>query len=37
MKGHKIAYVYGRNIFDLALTGVESIPPSARAATTPRR
>jgi hypothetical protein len=29
MKGHTIAYVYGRNIFDLALTGVKSIPPPA--------
>jgi hypothetical protein len=29
MKGQTLAYVYGRNIFDLALTGVESIPPPA--------
>jgi len=29
MKGRTLPYVYGRNIFDLALTGVESIPPPA--------
>jgi hypothetical protein len=29
MKGRTIPYVYGRNLFDLALTAVESIPPRA--------
>jgi len=31
MKGHTIAYVYGRNLFDLALTDVESITRQAGA------
>jgi hypothetical protein len=29
LKGHKTSYVWGRNLFDLTLKGVESMPPSA--------
>jgi len=31
LKGHKTSYVWGRNLFDLTLKDVESMPPSAAA------